>query len=221
MNVLVIAAHPDDEALGAGVAIARHARMGDAVTVMFMTEGTAARDGATGAESARRRAAAEKAGKILGVSDLRFHDFPDNAMDRIALLDIVKAVERVASDIRPEIVYLHHPSDLNIDHKIAARAAITCFRPLPGQSAVRLLSFEAPSATGWDFGDGMFAPNVFLDARYLIETKMKAIEAYDEELRPFPHVRSREAIRARATYWGTQTGLEAAEPFELVRELVR
>ena len=221
MNVLVVAAHPDDEALGAGCAIAAHARAGDSVTVMFLTEGTAARDGATKAEAAERRACAEAAAKVLGVADLRFHDFADNAMDSLPLLDIVKAVERVATDVRPATVYAHHACDLNVDHKIAARAAFTCFRPVPGASATRLLSFEVPSATGWDFGGEPFVPNVFLDAHDLLETKLKAIEAYGPELRPFPHVRSLEAIRARAVAWGTQAGLEAAEPFMLLREVMR
>jgi LmbE family N-acetylglucosaminyl deacetylase len=187
---------------------------------MFMTQGTAARDGATREAAIERRACAEAAAKIMGCHDLRFHDFPDNAMDSVTLLDVVKAVERVATDVQPATVYLHHPSDLNIDHKIAARAAITCFRPLPGTNATRLLSFETPSATGWDFGGAPFQPNVFLDARELIEIKIRAIEAYKPELRTFPHVRSVEAIRARATQWGTQMGFVAAEPFELVRELL-
>lgn len=221
MNVLVIAAHPDDEALGAGCAIARHARAGDRVTVMFLTEGTAAREGATAAQSRERRACAENAGKIMGVSDLRFCDFPDNAMDSVPLLEVVRAVERVAADARPQTVYLHHSSDLNIDHKIAARAAATCFRPVPGASAARLLAFEVPSATGWDFGAGQFAPNLFIDATELLVVKLAALDAYAPEMRPFPHVRSREAIRARATAWGTQIGLHAAEPFQLLREIVR
>lgn len=221
MNVLVIAAHPDDEALGAGAAIARHAKIGDRVTAMFLTEGVAARDGAGAGEARARRTAAEHANAILGTVDLCFADFPDNAMDRVPLLDIVKHIETIAGQTNPSVVYTHHAGDLNIDHRIAAQAAMTCFRPLPHSQMEKIFAFDVPSATGWDPMATAFQPNYFLDATTLIDTKMDAIAAYAEELRPFPHVRSREAIRARATAWGTQMGLASAEPFMILREIVR
>lgn len=220
MNVLVIAAHPDDEVLGAGCAIAKHAREGDQVSVMFLTDGASARTGATALDTATRRECAENAAKILGVSALHFHNFPDNALDSMSLLEVTRAMERIATAHAPDIVYIHHAGDLNIDHKIAARAALTCFRPLPGSSVKRILAFEIPSATGWDPGDLPFIPNFFLDARALIDLKIAALEAYSQELRPFPHARSIEAVRARAGVWGSQMGMEAAEPFVLLREIV-
>ena len=39
-RVLVIAAHPDDEVLGMGGTIARHADAGDAVRVLVVTDGS-------------------------------------------------------------------------------------------------------------------------------------------------------------------------------------
>ena len=87
-------------------------------------------------------------------------------------------------------------------------------------AVIRILAFEVPSATGWDPGDVPFIPNFFLDARELIDIKIAALEAYSQELRPFPHARSIEAVRARASAWGSQIGMEAAEPFVLLREIV-
>lgn len=221
MKVHIIAAHPDDEVLGCGIAIARHADAGDAVTVSFLTDGVGAR-GNAGAEDARQRKAdAERAAAILGIADLRFHDFPDNALDSLPLLHVVRAVEEDAAAIDAEIVYMHHGSDLNIDHIIAAKAALTCYRPLPGASAARMLAFETPSATGWDFGNTPFTPNVFIDGEASIERKVAALEAYRAEIRPFPHARSGDCLRARARYWGSLMGLAAAEPFMLVRDIVR
>ncbi len=221
MNVLVVAAHPDDEALGAGAAIARHAKAGDHVSILFLTNGTSAREGASSADARERRACAEAAAGVMGAADLRFEDFPDNALDTVPLLAIVKAVERAASAGAPEIVYLHHAGDLNIDHAIAARAALTCFRPLPGARAKKLLAFEVPSSTGWDHAGAPFVPNLFLDAGAFLEAKLAAVAAYAPELRDFPHARSLESIRARAVAWGAQAGLEAAEPFVTLREVVR
>lgn len=221
MKVHVIAAHPDDEVLGAGIAIARHADAGDEVTVTFLTDGTGARTDMTVSDATKRRHDAEKSAAILGIKNLRFHTFPDNALDGIALLDVVKAVEKDAAAINAEIVYIHHAGDLNVDHKIAAKAAMTCYRPLPSASARRILAFETASATGWDFGEKTFVPNVFIDGTAHLPRKVAALEAYEAEIRPYPHVRSAEALTMRARAWGTLMGLIAAEPFMLVRDIQR
>jgi LmbE family N-acetylglucosaminyl deacetylase len=221
MNVLVVAAHPDDEVLGAGAAIARHAKAGDNVTVLILATGLDSRGAATTNAHRTLRHQAEKAAAILGVADLRFAGLPDNRMDTVALLDVVKAIEDIAARVAPEIVYTHHARDLNIDHEIAARAVSTAFRPTPGAAAKRLLAFEVPSATGWNPSAAPFAPSVFIDASVTLEAKLKAMACYEGEVRPFPHARSLEAIRARAVAWGTHIGLSAAEPFELLREIVR
>jgi N-acetylglucosamine malate deacetylase 1 len=221
MNVLVIAAHPDDEAIGAGCAIARHVHGGDKVSVLFLTDGTGARAESTAHDAAKRRQCAEKAAAILGCADLHFHCFPDNAMDSVPLLDVTKAVERVAAAVDPEVVYTHHAGDLNVDHKVALRATLTCFRPLPASRVRKILAFEIPSATGWDFGEAPFVPNVFLDAAGFLDLKLDAVDAYEAEIRPFPHARSRESLRLRAAAWGSQAGIAAAEPFVLIREIAR
>jgi LmbE family N-acetylglucosaminyl deacetylase len=62
---------------------------------------------------------------------------------------------------------------------------------------------------------------VFVDITQHLETKLSAMSAYVTELGAFPHPRSLEALRARATHWGTIVGVAAAEPFMLVREIQR
>ena len=221
MNILVVAAHPDDEVLGAGATIARHAKAGDKVTTLILATGLDSRGTADADAHRKLRAQADKAAAIVGTNDLRFATFPDNKMDTVALLDVVKAIEDVAGRINPEIVYTHCARDLNVDHEITARAVATAFRPQPHTPAKRLLAFDVPSATDWNPSAPPFAPTTFIDATDTLETKLKAMACYEGELRPFPHARSLEAIRARAVAWGTHVGLAAAEPFELLREIVR
>ena len=43
-QILVVAAHPDDEVLGCGGTVARHAAVGDEVHVVIAAEGSTARD---------------------------------------------------------------------------------------------------------------------------------------------------------------------------------
>ena len=221
MNILVVAAHPDDEVLGAGATIARHAGAGDKVTVLILASGLDSRGAASADQHRALRHQAEKAAALLGTSDLRFAGFPDNRMDTVALLDVVKTIEEIAARIGPEIVYTHHARDLNVDHEITARAVATAFRPVPRTATKRIFAFDVPSATDWNPSAAPFAPAVFVDAAATLETKLKAMECYEGELRPFPHARSLEAIRARAVAWGTHVGLAAAEPFELLREIIR
>lgn len=224
MIVLVIAAHPDDEVLGAGGAIAHHVAKGDSVSVLILGSGLTSRlanpQEVDQCNLAALRRNVEQAAAILGVTDLRLLDFPDNRFDGVDLLDIVKAVEAVAEDIRPELIYTHHPGDLNIDHQRTAMATLTACRPLPGSSVRRILAMEVPSATGWGDPALPFVPNVFLDITHVMAKKLEAMSTYQGELRDFPHARSLSSLEARARAWGSQVGIEAAEPFVLLREIL-
>ncbi len=62
-------------------------------------------------------------------------------------------------------------------------------------------------------------PNVFVNINSTLERKIRAMQLYESEARPFPHPRSPEALRAIAQRWGSVVGLEAAEAFELVRSI--
>ena len=67
--------------------------------------------------------------------------------------------------------------------------------------------------------ENQFIPNVFLNIKNEIDTKIKATSCYRTEMRPYPHPRSQEAMRVYAKYWGIQVGIEYAEPFRLIREI--
>jgi LmbE family N-acetylglucosaminyl deacetylase len=218
--VLVVAAHADDEALGCGATMARHAAAGDRVETMFMTDGVGAR-GQTASAIASRRRAAETASAALGAAAPVFGDFPDNQMDTVALLRIAGAVEAFVGGRSPDLVYTHHSGDLNIDHRLTAAAVMTCFRPQPGRPRPVILGFEVPSSTEWQSPAAhlAFLPNWFEDASATIEAKRRALACYAEEMRPWPHSRSIEAVENLARYRGSTVGLEAAEAFMLYRRI--
>jgi LmbE family N-acetylglucosaminyl deacetylase len=210
-TVLVVAAHPDDELLGCGGTIARHAREGAKVHVLFMTDGVGARGSSVG-EAARRKSA-EAALKILGAEAPVFLNFPDNAMDGVVLLDIVKKVEETVARVKPTIVYAHHGGDLNVDHQATHRATMTACRPLPGSSVRAIYGFEVLSSTEWSLTP--FQPARF--AGIDIELKLKALREYHQEMREAPHARSYEAVKALAVVRGASAGLPAAEAFSVLR----
>ena len=222
MRVLVVSAHPDDETLGAGGAMALHTRRGDEVAVLILTDGVTARHDVTEPQ----RAAARKACGLLGAKDVRFGGLPDQRLDAGPLLDVIKPISEVVAELRPEVVYTHHRGDANQDHRAVFAATLVAVRPF-GQCPVRrVLSYEVASSTEWGppFSEWAFQPNVFLDISATLDTKLAALDAYREtfesEIKPFPHPRSPEAVRIYAQQRGVTVGMRAAEAFALVRELL-
>lgn len=226
-SVLVVVAHPDDEVLGCGGTIARYARDGHAVHVAMLADGIGARQPTAELTSSddvlqRRRVAAAHAGHILGVASQTFGDFPDNRMDTIPLLDIARAVERLVVAHQPEIVLTHHAGDVNIDHRRVHEAVVAACRPQPGHSVRTVLTFEVASSTEWQVPTSapVFAPSWFVDISDTLDVQQAALAAYAEELRPWPHPRSLEALRDRARWRGASIGVAAAEAFMLGRHIV-
>lgn len=220
-TILVVAAHSDDEALGCGGTIAKHILEGDRVTVMFMTDGVASRDNAS--DNAKlREIASSKALEALGVEDIRRSNFPDNRMDTIALLDIVKDIEIVIDEIQPNIVYTHFANDLNVDHRVTHSAVMTACRPQSWSSVTKILSFEVLSSTEWiSPTQQIFTPNCFVDIADFWTNKLTALQCYEEELREYPHSRSYACIKALAMLRGATNGLELAEAFQIERMIVK
>jgi LmbE family N-acetylglucosaminyl deacetylase len=224
MRVLVVAAHADDEALGCGATLRRHANAGDEVFCVSLTDGVSSRRQPDAHESsARRRDAAAESARILGFQWISAGTFPDNALDTVALLEIARFVEAAASEIRPALVYTHHGGDLNVDHRAAFQAVLTAFRPLPGGTCDEIRAFEVRSSTEWSHPSiaPPFRPNLYVGVHETWDAKRAALAAYAEELRPFPHSRSIEAVDALATSRGAEAGLVRAEAFEIVRRIVR
>jgi len=220
-NVLVVAAHPDDEALGCGGAIARHSDRGDHVDILFLADGVGARGGDRADVLARRREAARGAATILGAKEPQFRDFPDNRLDSIDLLDIVQSVEEVLASRPYDIVYTHLEGDLNVDHQIVNRAVRTATRPTPTQSVRTVLAFEVPSSSEWAFSySPAQQPNLAISIADQMERKIAALRAYGSELRDPPHPRSIEAVRGLATWRGASHGLASAEAFTIIRASV-
>lgn len=218
-TILVVAAHTDDEALGCAGTIARHVAEGDQVHLLFMTDGVSSRDALDDAAKARHKAA-QLAAQVLGVSSSTNLNFPDNRMDSVALLDIVKEIETKMQATQPKIIYTHHLGDLNIDHQITHKAVLTACRPQPNFCVKEIYAFEVLSATEWNSPNTQaFVPNVFIDITNYLPTKIKALQAYAEEMREAPHSRSFEHIEVLAKHRGYTVGMEAAEGFMLVRKI--
>jgi LmbE family N-acetylglucosaminyl deacetylase len=225
MRILVVAAHPDDEILGCGGTIARLAREGHEVRIAILAEGMSSRyahrEDVDPRQLQKLHTRAQQAADKVGAKEVVLSKLPDNRLDTVPLLDVVKLVEELVARFRPEAIYTHHPGDLNVDHGVVHRAVLTATRPLAGQCVSEIYAFEVPSSTEWAFQrlEPSFRPSVFVDITETLEMKIEALACYDTEVRKFPHPRSPEALRAIAARWGSVAGLPAAEAFELIRSV--
>jgi len=164
---------------------------------------------------------AHQAGKILGVNSVTLLGFPDNRMDSLDRLDVIKAVEKEIERLKPDTVVTHHSGDLNIDHRIINEAVVTACRPQPENTVHRILSFEVPSSTEWQSSTSIlaFQPNWFEDVSKTIDKKIEALKIYQSEMREWPHSRSLKNIINLSKYRGSSVGREAVEAFVLLREI--
>jgi len=219
-KIAAIFAHPDDEVLACGGALAAHADGGDDIRIFIMATGGTARGGEQQAYIGTLREQAQAAAKILGAAGVEFGNFPDNRMDSVALLDVVKAVEGFLTKFPADVIYTHHAGDMNIDHGVINRAVATACRPLPGVRPLEILTCEINSSTEWAVAPlTPFVPTDFVDIAGSLDRKVAALECYTDELRPWPHPRSTEGVRALARWRGSQCGREAAEAFALMRRV--
>jgi LmbE family N-acetylglucosaminyl deacetylase len=213
--VLTVAAHPDDEVLGAGGAIIRHFKNGDEVMALIVCSADPIRypDGSVDQGADTRRAA-----HFLGAA-VRGLGFPDQGLDRGSNLDLIQALEREIAAFRPTVIYTHFWGDVNVDHARIAEAVDVAARPYAAPYVEEVYAFETPSSTEWTASarGRAFTPTVFVDISSELDRKMDAMACYASELRPYPHPRSLRALRERAGYWGSVANLPAAEALMLTR----
>jgi len=222
-NILIIAAHPDDEILGCGGTVARLNKEGYEITTLILGEGISSRDDVRDVKKREKnilelKEEANRANAILGIKKVFFFDLPDNRFDAIPLLDVVKFIEKIKNQIKPEIIFTHYKNDLNIDHQITYKALITATRPLKEETVKEIYSFEIPSSTEWSYPLS-FSPDIFFNISETIDVKIKALGEYKTELMKYPHPRSLEGVRLIAKNWGMKVGLEYAEAYKVIRIL--
>jgi LmbE family N-acetylglucosaminyl deacetylase len=223
-NILVVAAHPDDELLGVGGTIRRLADQGCHCRAVILGEGLTSR--------AEKRSEADfsklnelkkdacAAAKTVGYESIDFCDMPDNRFDSMDLLDIVKQISFYVEKYQSDTVFTHHHGDLNIDHRRTCEAVLTACRPVREYTVKRIFAFETPSSSEWNYTyTEPFKPTVFYDISDTVDAKVLGMKCYRSESAKAPHPRSEEALRALAAWRGSNVGVKCAEAFMSLREV--
>ncbi len=216
-KILVVAAHPDDEVIGAGGTIAAHAARGDAVFIAILADGATVQFPDEPDKISLKQDQTRRVAEVLGAKEVFCGVFPDQRLDMVPLLEINRFLEEIARKVQPQIIYTQHFADLNADHRIAYEAAAVATRPFTLPSFEQLLCYSSDTLTHAGQGTPRF--NVYSDISDTLELKLKAMQVYETEMRPHPHPRSLEALRHAAQRNGAMVGLAAAEVFQSVLEV--
>jgi bacillithiol biosynthesis deacetylase BshB1 len=181
LDILVLAAHPDDAELGCSGTIAAHVAMVKKVGIIDFTRGEM---GTRGTPETRDQEAAE-ASKILKISvreNLRFKDvFFTNDLEH--QLKVVQVIRKY----RPKIVLCNAPHDRHPDHgKGSALASQACF--LAGLRKVETFDKEGLAQEAWRpeavyhyIQDRYLQPDFVVDITPYWETKVASIRAYQTQ----------------------------------------
>lgn len=223
MNVLIIAAHPDDEVYGMGGTIARLANEGHNCFTLIVTEGCSSQYPNNSAIIRQKKEEAKKANYLLGVKKVFFGDLPDMKLDQTHHIQINKVIEDTIDLIKPDRVYTHFYGDVNKDHQCVFESTLVGVRPIANQCVKELYSYSVPSSTEWSPSiiKYQFMPNVFVEISATKLKKHEAIKVYQSEIRDFPHPRSLKYISNIDITTGLQVGLEESEAFMLLRSVNR
>jgi LmbE family N-acetylglucosaminyl deacetylase len=227
-RILLVVAHPDDELLGCGATFHKLITQYKCfVKVVILGEGITSRSDKRDTAQWRGQLATHKnnikqAQDSIGYQELSVYDFPDNRFDSVDLLDIVKVVEKEKKDFNPSVIFTHHGGDVNIDHQRTFEAVITACRPMSNETVQTIITFETPSGTEWRAASDPkhFIPTLFFEVSEInVNAKIKGMESYEFEKRPYPHPRSPEALKIQAQRWGVAVGKKFAEAFMLIRSI--
>ena len=211
-NVLIVAAHPDDELLGCGGTIIKHIEKGDKVFVCIVTVS----DSRWGLEYKEKKIEEAKiVDEHLGITQRFYCNLPTTALNSLPSYQINGKLKDVFDIVNPNVVYTHFGNDVNEDHRVIFNSVLVCARPVVNPISVRC--FETLSSTEWG-GSGFF-PNfyVVLQKKHLLK-KAAAFNIYESEVKQYPHPRSLKGIKNLAKKRGNDICKKYAEAFIIIKE---
>jgi N-acetylglucosamine malate deacetylase 1 len=221
-NIIIVGAHADDEVLGVGGTIQRAKKLGSTVSVLIITDSVSEQYQHDQSQIEKRNLSLRKCCDKLGVDKTIQLNFPDMRLDEVSHIELNKALYDVINNNFYDTVFVHHPGDINLDHRVVFESVMVACRPLPECHVKNLLTYYTHSSTEWGNASTgrLFEPNIFVDITNELPSKLEAFSFYEDEIRKFPHPRSLENISNTAKYYGSSVGLEACEMFKLIRSKI-
>jgi LmbE family N-acetylglucosaminyl deacetylase len=142
-RVLAVAPHPDDETIGCGGALALHTAYGDAVCIVYVTDGRRSRALGLGPEemAGRRRAEAMASAAALGADRVEWLGLAEGEWDDGQLQASLQAL---LGQLAPQIVYAPSRVDFHPEHARVARVLALALADAPADTRVRIYQVQVP-----------------------------------------------------------------------------
>jgi len=210
MRILVLSPHADDAEIGMGGTIAKFAADGNTVKIVCLIVPCESIDGKLNSEmkNSRRKEAirsAELLGAELEILDIDPYEFSFNR-------EYTKIFDRIIREYRPNKVFSCWEHDSHQDHKVLANIVTAVTRK--NDSSVYMYETMLPGG----ISSHGFNPQLYVDISRYSKLKRKTIETYDSV---FGGKESDiEAIMSRSRFRGQQIGVQYAEAFEIVKEIM-
>lgn len=217
-KLLIIAPHPDDEAICNGGLIALAKKEGSLVYVLYMSIGES-RQFLTKKTDPRERLAESKKAALTGnfKYEVAFTGKPFMRLDSMPQKDLIEKIEDVSENFKPNIVVIPFRYSFDQDHRAAATACITTFRPIPRNLRHQPnMIIESEEPYTWTTQDH-FSPNVFFDISNVFDEKIKLLKCHKTQIRKDPFSRSPDNLRRLAGIRGCNAGVQYAEAYNLLK----
>ena len=217
-KVLVIAAHPDDEVLGAGGTILKLINADVDVEVLIVTDGSSSQYQDDREILEKKHDESARALKKLGVSRYFQWSFPDMRLDSVPHVELNRELEKFIYSSGYDTVLCQDNGDVNMDHTCLFNSVRVAVRPHPKQNVKVFMTYYVNSSSEWGgiMSGSTFSPNIFVNIDDFIEDKLSSMAEYVTELREYPHPRSLKSIKTSAEYFGNMVGHRNAEAFRLI-----
>lgn len=219
LDVLAIAAHPDDAEICVGGALLRFAAAGKRIGIVDLTRGEL---GTRGSEQEREEEA-RAASALLGLSFRANLGIPDGRVE--ASLDARERLAQILREQRPSVVLAHHCEDLHPDHAAAGRLARAAWYLAGLQKLARLAGAAAaqrPARLYHFMGHVGFEPTFVVDIGSSWQRKLELIRCYGSQLSPADSGDSGQHLlfgadilaraETRARFYGERIGARYGEP---------
>ena len=219
-KVLCVAPHPDDETLGCGGSLLKHIVSGDEVHWLIITK-ISEELGYSKEEIQARDEQINRVASAFGFSGTHLANFLSTRLDTYARSSLVSSISHVIKEVRPTLLYVPFKEDIHTDHGIVFDSVAACTKSFRYPFIKRVRAYETLSETEFSIlPNKVFHPNLWIDIKKFLNKKIEIMKTYESEFGNHPFPRSEKTIRALANFRGSTAGLEAAEAFISLKEIL-
>jgi len=221
-KIIVISAHADDETFGMGGTLIKLSKLSKSFKLywLILTKIWSPKWNDYALKS--RKKAILKISNKLNFKEIEQWDYKDNLMDTYSLNEMQEKLIASFDRIKPNIIFTPSPWDFNFEHKIAFELVEMSSKPFYSKYIEKIIAYEIPSSTDAAIKNYKNFPfNYYVNIENELSKKIELMKYYDTEYFKFPHPRSEEYIRSLSKVRGVESGLNHAEGFCLIREIMK